>query len=66
MGKNEKLEESCGIENDYTKEQYVEFQKQQKQLILDADAWQRFFSWPHYFCLFWHPIDERLSSLRCF
>lgn len=34
--------------------------------FLDADAWQRFFSWPSLFCLFWHPIDERLSSLRCF
>ncbi len=53
MGKNEKNSKKvAALENDYTKEQYVEFQKQQKQLILDADAWQRFFSWPSLFLPF--------------
>ena len=34
MGKNEKNSKKvAALENDYTKEQYVEFQKQQKQLI---------------------------------
>ncbi len=68
MGKNEKNSKKvAALENDYTKEQYVEFQKQQKQLIFRRRRLAAIFLVAfHYFCLFWHPIDERLSSLRCF